>query len=797
MDVGRLFLSVVAFLTVSSPALAQVEAVIRGTVVAQADRSALPGATLRLEGSTVTQRLEIRPDSGGQFTFPLITPGDYTLIATHPNFAERRYALTVKPRELQNLVVELKVRPVEQVLDVTAPSGTIQTTHSPSSTMIEAERLEALPLPQRSNLADVIVTAAPGVVRGHDDFVHIRGHEIALNPFINGVSFWENPHVVFSPGVGVDYIESVNVMTGGFSAEYGNRFGGVLDVATKSGFRMNNNGSVTLGVGTALRHNMGVEFGGHTRRLGYYFNVSGLESARFLSPPDPRSIHNTGRAARSFAQVDFAANPTNSMKLVVMGDGANFELPKSERDELLRPDFNNSQRTRSQSTIFSWDHVHSPATLLHSAFYQKRSRVRLLPNPDQFGAKLDASRTLDTVGIKMDLTRFLGRHTVKGGLDLVFLRPNETLYYLSQPWITFTHLPEVNENHIHFRGPNLGSGVPRPVVFTGKRTGGQGSFYLQDKIQLTRNWTADIGLRSDRYSLATANSHFSPRVNLAYRFDSGTTLHGSYNHFFVAPPIENILASSAGLTQLISEIGRPLPPALAIKEDQFELGVVQSVRNVNLGLTGYYRLSDDPPHTVLFPDSRFYAYGSFDKGRAYGIEAKAEVSHIGDTGFSGYLNYAVGRVWFYNPVHAGFITEVAHMNETSKFLAPMDQTHTLTSGITHRHRRSGVWTSLSFEYGSGSPGGHGSGDHEDEPGIPAHEHSPVAGGCGLRCPSHFTQNLSVGWDIPSAADRSRATLQFNVENLSNRVYLISKESTFVQGQYSHPRMFSGSLKFRF
>jgi outer membrane receptor protein involved in Fe transport len=40
-------------------------------------------------------------------------------------------------------------------------------------------------------------------------------------------------------------------------------------------------------------------------------------------------------------------------------------------------------------------------------------------------------------------------------------------------------------------------------------------------------------------------------------------------------------------------------------------------------------------------------------------------------------------------------------------------------------------------------------------------------------------------------------LQFNVENLTNNVYLVSKESTFVQGQYSIPRMYSGSLRFRF
>jgi outer membrane receptor protein involved in Fe transport len=772
---------------------AQGEGAIHGIVIAQADRSTLANSAIRLEGLSFSFSMNALTGPDGHFGFQRLIPGEYLLAASRPDFVEERIRFTLKPREVRNITLELALRPVQETVVVEASPQDVAATFSPSSTVVQSRTLTELPLAQRNNLADVIVAAAPGMIRGHDDFVHIRGHEVALNPFINGVSFWENPHSVFSPGLGADYIQSVNVMTGGFSAEYGNRFGGVLDVVTKSGFTMNNNGSITLGMGTALRHNLGVEFGGHTGKAAYYLNVAGFESGRFLSPPDPRSIHNTGRGARSFLQLDFNVNPTNFLKLIVMGDGTNFELPKTERDELLRPDFNNFERTRSQSLIFSWDHVHSNDTLLHTSFYQKWSRVLMLPNPDRYGAKLDAERTLRTFGVKSDLTRFYGRHTFKGGADLVLLRPEENLSYLSQPWIDFTHLPEVSEDHIHFRGPNRG-----PVLFQGERTGGQISLYLQDKIQLTPHLTADIGLRYDRYSLAISKFHFSPRLNIAYRFDSGTVLYGSYNHFFVPPPVENVLAGSAGLTQLISEIGRPLSPVRPIIENQFELGVTQPIaRLLRVSLTGYYRISNDPPHTVLFPDSRFYAYANFDKGKAYGMEIKTEVPTIAAVGLSGYFNYALGRVWFYNPITAGFITEAEHITEAGKFLAPMDQTHTLTSGLTYRHRRTRLWGSMAFEYGSGTPGSHGGAEHEAEAGEAAHEHGPVAGGCAERCPEHFTQNLSLGWDAIRDGDQPRLSLQFNLENLTDNVYLLSKENTFVQGQYSIPRLFSGSVKIRF
>jgi outer membrane receptor protein involved in Fe transport len=779
-------------------ARAQAEATIRGHVLAAADSSALAGVPVALRPQGGGEARQTNTDPAGRFAFVSVGAGEYILSAAVDGFARRELRLVVEPRETRSITVALDVAAVAVSVDVVAESA-LPSTHSPSSTMLTADRLGEMPLAQRANLPDAIVTAAPGMIRGHDDFVHIRGHEVALNPSINGVQFWENAHSVFSPGLGVDYIESINVMTGGFSAEYGNRFGGILDVVTKSGFTMKNRGALTLGTGTAQRHNVGLEVGGGRERAAYYVNLGGFMSDRFLSPPSPRSIHNTGRGVRGFGRFDFRGNDRHHVNLVVTGDGVNFELPMEERDEQLRPDFKNLQRARSQSAILSWSHVRSSDTLIQTSLYQRWSNVRQRPETiDRYGARTDAERTLHTFGIKSDITKFAGSHALKGGVDLVMLRPREDLYYLSQPWIDFTHVPDVNESHVHFRGPNLGPGIPRPVVFSGEKTGGQVSLFVQDKMQLTSNLTVDVGVRLDHHSLEISESHVSPRVNAAFRFSAGTVLFGSYNHFFVPPPIENVLAGSAGLTTFVSEIGRPLPPVRAIKENQFEAGVRHPIAagSASLGVTGYYRMSDDPPHTSLFPDSRFYTYASFDKGKAYGMEVKVDVPRIGSTGLSGHLNYALGRVWFYNPITAGFTIEAAHLSEVGRFLAPMDQTHTVTSSLTYHHARTRLWSAVALEYGSGTPGGHGSGDHEHEDGE-THEHASGPGLCGTRCPSRVIPNLSIGWNAMSDGDEPKLSFQFNVENVSNKVYLLSKESSMVQGQYSIPRLISASVRMRF
>jgi len=174
-----------------------------------------------------------------------------------------------------------------------------------------------------------------------------------------------------------------------------------------------------------------------------------------------------------------------------------------------------------------------------------------------------------------------------------------------------------------------------------------------------------------------------------------------------------------------------------------------------------------------------------------------EMPAIPAVGLSAYFNYALGRVWFYNPISAGFTIEADHITEVSKFLAPMDQTHTLTSGFTYRNRRTRLWTSMAFEYGSGTPGEHEDAGHESADEEPGHAHAPVVGGCETRCPSHFTQNLTIGWDVTPNAEQRGVSIQFNIENLTDNVYLISKESTLVQGQYFSPRLFSGSIRLHF
>jgi len=768
------------------PANAQSEAAIRGRVVAQADGSALAEGTVTLKLLTTGMSAQAAVDANGRFTFSSISPGEYVLTASSNGFANRDVRLVLEPRELRTVTISLPIAGISVTVDVTAEVPALPSTHSPSSTVLTAKRIEQLPIAQRAVLPDAIVTAAPGMIRGHDDFVHIRGEEVALNPLINGVSFWENAHAVFSAGFSPDVIETANVMTGGFPAEYGNRFGGVVDIVTKSGLRMNKSGSVTINGGEAARRNVLGDFGGHRDRIGYYLFGSMFESGRFLSPPAPEAIHDHARGGHGLFQFDSNLGEHGLLRAVVIGDGANFEIPKTPEDVELRPQANASQRTRQQTAIIGWSRAWSGFTL-GSTFYERWSRSVLSPATDPLAARGAQTRELQTIGGKADLTRFVRQHSIKAGVDVVRLRPSESLAYNYAGFRDLAHI--VGLPHIHI--------TDNTIDFAGDQSGGQVSGYVQDDIRLSDRVTTNLGVRLDRYDLLISATHASPRLNVALQVGGGAVVHASYNHFFVPPPIEGVLSSAAGLTQRIREIGVALPPVQPTTENQFELGALSAAGPLQVGVTGYYRASDNPVHTTLWPDARIYSYASFERARAYGLEAKAEIPRLARYGLTGYVNYALGRVYFNNPVTGGFITEAEHLEATNRFLAPMDQTHTLTGGLTYRHSGTGLWIGTAAEYGSGTPMEHAAVEDLHAEGEATHTHAESADGAA-RVPGHFTANISFGVDVLRRANRSpRLSFQIDIENVGNNLYLVAQESEFTAGQYSIPRLFTATAKVRF
>ncbi len=215
-------------------------------VVRDASGAVMPSVTVRLtspfgERSTKTNSL-------GEYSFPnLVVGSGYQLIIEQPGFATAKIAnLSVGVNRQTTQDVNLQVGQTTQTIEVSEASVTIDT----SSTTIGADLGENLykNVPVGRNISAVI-SLAPGVADS--------GGAGAANPSVNGASGLENQYIInganvtdpayggfgsysrvfgaLGNGVNFDFIQEVQVQTGGFEAQYGQALGGVVNVLTKSG----------------------------------------------------------------------------------------------------------------------------------------------------------------------------------------------------------------------------------------------------------------------------------------------------------------------------------------------------------------------------------------------------------------------------------------------------------------------------------------------------------------------------------------------------------------------------------
>src|SRR5213592_4456296 len=117
----------------------QSESAIYGTVTAKADGSALPNTKMRLESPATSTVLTTTTTADGRFTFQGLVPGQYTLVASHDDFQDQTFQLTLKPREVQNITMQIPLRGITESVEVKAPAEIVASTYSPSSTTLDKQ----------------------------------------------------------------------------------------------------------------------------------------------------------------------------------------------------------------------------------------------------------------------------------------------------------------------------------------------------------------------------------------------------------------------------------------------------------------------------------------------------------------------------------------------------------------------------------------------------------------------------------------------------------------------------------
>ena len=774
MSLVRCGCSAVVFLLLATLAAAQSASVVGRVVAADSGAPAQSARVQLSDGSGVVHDTVVNDD--GAFSFPSVEPGEYQLGVSGDGYVQVVEAFTLQPRQPAFFEVELPRHTAltEEVTVSARPPG-VDPQVTGSSRFLTRRALDAANLTSAMDVPTLAEYVLPGAVVSHDNFVHVRGNELSLHQFINGVSFLDNSHRHFTPGFRPQVFESVNMMSGGFPAEFGNRFGGILDVTTQSGRSLNGRGSATLGLGSVESRDGAIDYGGSAGRWGYYVQGGSFSSDRFLNPPEPDELHASGHSSQGVAQIDYQGD-RDLVKLFVSGGDSRFDLPNTSADH---DDGRDARRElQSLTGILTWQRVLSSQSTLSASLYARNVSDDLRPTSDLHTSFADGSRQTRTVGGKVDWFQSLGAHRLKAGVDVSGFRMNEALDF--DPRLAGEDPDHHDEEGAAEEGTaEEGHGL-QAFTFSGRDTSQLVGAYVQDRFNPVSNLTVDLGLRLDYLNMLASYTELSPRVGVAYQFPrTGSVVRFAYNQLFSPPPIEYFLL--ANYLGNLSEDTHDRPGNVKpYQQHHVEAGLSQQLHNdFVVDIAAYHHEGQHAFETSELSNTRLFVATNFDEAKANGLEFGLDYRRAATSGLSGRVQYALAKVEFIGPVSGGFAAEEHGAGE---IVPPaFDQRHTLSSSLVYQYPWRDLQVGAIAQYGSGTPSEQ---HHDGGPAVFSY------------LPDHWTVDVNARVDLWSQGDR-RLALEFVAANLTNNIYAIAKESEATPLQWAMRRVVSGRLRIVF
>ncbi len=220
-----------AFLLVPGLAFAQTTGRLVGTI-ADAQGAVLPGVTVSVTSPNLQGVNTAVSDHTGQYRFPALPPGVYTVKSELSGFQALNETVRLGIDQTITLNLTMQVAEVSETISVTGEAPVIDTTSAAGGINAGQELFSQLPV-RRDFYA--IARIAPGVTQDYYG-QSIGGSTSTENQYIiDGLNTTGVERGREGKTLNFDFIQEVEVKTGGLSAEYGRMTGGAVNVVTKSG----------------------------------------------------------------------------------------------------------------------------------------------------------------------------------------------------------------------------------------------------------------------------------------------------------------------------------------------------------------------------------------------------------------------------------------------------------------------------------------------------------------------------------------------------------------------------------
>ena len=693
------------------------------------------------------------------------------------------YRLEIREKDFAPVSQSLEIRsaiPLSYSIKLSLPSVATSITVTDADTLIDPHRVgpvnqigpqtiadRTTSLPGRS--VQDLVDSQPGWLYEGNAVLHPRGSEYQTQFVIDGIPLTDNRSPGLGPEIEADDVDSVDIYTAGIPAEYGRKMGGVIELNTLKDTQAGLHGEAILSGGSFRTAGAFSRMQYVTGKNTFGFSADGDMTSHYLNPVVPQNYPNNGTTADFSAGYERELTSHDRLNFTVRHALSRFEIPNEQIQEAA------GQRQNSDNFetmgIVSYQHIFSPEILSDLRGMIREDSNDLFSNPAATPVIAFQHNQFKEGYFKGTVSIHQGKHEWRAGIesDALFLHE---------------HFSDLITNPVFF-DPE----TPFAFAFSGQRPDLEQSAFVQDLIRLG-NWTFSAGLRWDHYQLLVNQSALSPRLSAARYFRSADLiLHASYDRVFQTPAFQNILLSSSPQVVVLNPnvLRLPVEPSHG---NYYEVGMTKGFLGRLRLDANYFRrdvnnYADDDQilnTVVTFPIA-------FNRAVIYGGEGKVEIPVWGR--FSGFVSYSyeVGNAWF--PVTGGLFLGDDAVNATTRLTGHFPDSQDQRNTLRARFRCqlvSKLWAAGGVVYGSGLP-------FEFTGTIPqaiAQYGQQVVDQINFdrgRIRPNWALDASLGATLYQK-DQVGSRLQFDVENLSNRLNVIDFNGLFSGNAIAPPRTYA-------
>ncbi|MFZ0061929.1 MAG: carboxypeptidase regulatory-like domain-containing protein, partial [Pyrinomonadaceae bacterium] len=333
LSLFAVLIATVLFTAQSSLAQARI-GTVQGTVK-DPTGALVPDAEVTITQPVTRYKQTTQTDRTGTFKLVNIPFNTYNVTVKATGFQTTEEAIDLESTVPLNLELTLAITGTEAEVTITENStALLEPDRSSSDTDISQSLLERPMGAAPSRAIESIVASAPGFVTDDNGRMHPRGSESQVQYVVDGIPVTDNMSAIFSTSLDARTLRTVEVLTGGIPAEFGDKLAGVINVNTRSGLEGPTQGAVSFSGGSFSTGEVAADFSTHTKKFGFLANLSASTSQRYLDPPTIDNFHNFGRTGKGFFRLDYQLDQNNSLRGVFTFGGSNFQVANRLEQEL-------------------------------------------------------------------------------------------------------------------------------------------------------------------------------------------------------------------------------------------------------------------------------------------------------------------------------------------------------------------------------------------------------------------------------------------------------------------------------